>query len=256
MSPFSISVDDALAAGVSMGFGDDMFRFGGFKLIPSVNAVSGPGSTFNYTQDELVELVSKVERAGYQALLHTGGGESFDRVLAAVAEARRRHPGSGLRHRLEHFGAIDANRVRRLTALDMTVSITSPQLKSRPGGQPRSGAYEMAIRNGLKPVAITDATGTVPTFSPLFGIAALVAPASAGGSLADDGRLDYETALRMWTSWAALSSHQEHDKGSITPGKLGDFVVLSRDPLTAAPDSLFDIAVAATIVGGTVVHQA
>jgi predicted amidohydrolase YtcJ len=256
MSPFSIGVDDALSAGVSMDFGNDMFRFGGFKLIPSVNAVSGSGSTFNYTQDELVELISKVERAGYQALLHTGGGESFDRVTAAVAEAQRRHPGSGLRHRLEHFGAIDPDRVRRLRELNMTVSITSPQLKSRPGAQVRAGVYEMAIRNGLKPVAITDATGTVPTFSPLFGIAALVAPASVGGSLADGSRLDYETALRMWTSWAAFSSHQERDKGSISPGKLGDFAVLSHDPLATAPDKLFDIQVDATIVGGSVVHEA
>ena len=60
----------------------------------------------------------------------------------------------------------------------------------------------------------------------------------------------------MNTINGAYASHEESLKGSITPGKLADFVVLADDPHTVSPDKIKDIQIVRTVVGGTTVYQA
>jgi predicted amidohydrolase YtcJ len=60
----------------------------------------------------------------------------------------------------------------------------------------------------------------------------------------------------MNTDWAARSIFEDHEKGTITPGKFGDFAVLSKDPSTLEGAALFDMGVDATILGGEVVFEA
>ncbi len=54
----------------------------------------------------------------------------------------------------------------------------------------------------------------------------------------------------------AYASHEEHVKGSITAGKLGDFVMLSESPYDVDPDALKEIHVVRTVVGGQTVYEA
>ena len=61
-------------------------------------------------------------------------------------------------------------------------------------------------------------------------------------------------AIRIYTMNGAYSGFEENMKGSIEKGKLADLIVVSDDPLTAAPDKLKDIKVKITIVDGKVVH--
>ena len=55
---------------------------------------------------------------------------------------------------------------------------------------------------------------------------------------------------------AARGIFEDHEKGTITPGKFGDFAVLSKDPSTLEGAALFDMGVDATILGGEVVFEA
>ncbi len=107
----------------------------------------------------------------------------------------------------------------------------------------------------MKPVAISDSTGTIPEFSPLAGIISLVAPLEAGGILPAGETLSLEDAFRTYTAWAAESIFEEGDKGTIAEGKLGDFAVLSFDPRSRLPAELLDLTGEATIVGGEVVFD-
>jgi predicted amidohydrolase YtcJ len=59
-----------------------------------------------------------------------------------------------------------------------------------------------------------------------------------------------EQALRAYTYGSAYASHQEHVKGSLTPGKLADLVVLSEDPTAVSPDRIAAVEVLATFTGG------
>jgi hypothetical protein len=68
-------------------------------------------------------------------------------------------------------------------------------------------------------------------------------------------RLTVEEALRAYTQGSAYAAFQENDKGSITPGKLGDVVVLSDNIFTLPPARIKEARVVMTIVGGKVVYE-
>ena len=69
-------------------------------------------------------------------------------------------------------------------------------------------------------------------------------------------RVSVDEALRINTLNGAYASHEEAIKGSITAGKLADFVVLSDDLHTVDPDKIKDIQIVRTVVGGAAVYQA
>jgi predicted amidohydrolase YtcJ len=68
-------------------------------------------------------------------------------------------------------------------------------------------------------------------------------------------RVTVDEALRIGTINGARASREEAIKGSITAGKLADFVVLEKDPHDVAPNAIKDIRVARTVVGGTTMHE-
>ena len=61
-------------------------------------------------------------------------------------------------------------------------------------------------------------------------------------------------AVEAYTLGSAFAAFQEKDLGSITPGKLADFVVLAKDPHKVEPDRIKDIEVIRTVIGGQTVH--
>jgi predicted amidohydrolase YtcJ len=70
-----------------------------------------------------------------------------------------------------------------------------------------------------------------------------------------DQRISVDHALRVNTINGAYASHEEAIKGSITPEKLADFVVLADDPHTVDKDKIKDIAIMRTVTGGNTVYQ-
>ena len=68
------------------------------------------------------------------------------------------------------------------------------------------------------PAACSDATGTVPVFSPLGAIASLVAPPEEGGGTPPGEELTFDDALRMHTIWAARSGFEDHCGALPFPG--------------------------------------
>ena len=68
-------------------------------------------------------------------------------------------------------------------------------------------------------------------------------------------RLTVEEALRAYTQGCAYAAFEEKDKGTISPGKLADVVVLSEDLFRIPPERIKDARVEITIVGGRVVYK-
>ena len=68
-------------------------------------------------------------------------------------------------------------------------------------------------------------------------------------------KISVEEAIEAYTLSAAYAAFDEHIKGSITPGKLADMVVLSQDILTIPSNEIVNTEVLYTIVGGKVVFE-
>ena len=76
-----------------------------------------------------------------------------------------------------------------------------------------------------------------------------------GTVMEPEQRITREEALRMWTLNAAHLSFDENTKGSIQPGKLADFVVISKDYLSCPVGEIKDIDALQTVVGGKSVYK-
>jgi predicted amidohydrolase YtcJ len=235
--------------------GDDMLRYGGLKMYVDGNGDDGLGhemEDFKWTQEDLNSMVTRAQHAGIQSIMHVVTPGGLTMAMKAV-EAAQQGSDRKLRHRVEHVGFLrEVADIQRLKSLGMRLTITraTPFRAGR-----RSSQFATLIREGLEPIAVSDATGTTPGFSPLAGIASLVASAQELASPPAETTVSFDDALRTWTLWAARGQHEERDKGSIEPGKLGDFAVLSGDPRRLPAEKVAELKVDATILGGEVVFE-
>ena len=69
-------------------------------------------------------------------------------------------------------------------------------------------------------------------------------------------KITIEEAIKAYTLNTAFAAYEEDIKGTITTGKLADFVVLSQNLLTMDPDQIKDVKIVTTVVGGEVVYEA
>ncbi len=103
------------------------------------------------------------------------------------------------------------------------------------------------MRPGLLVAGGSDST--VTPLGPLIGVHAAVNHSNP------TERVSVQEGLELYTINAARIAFEEHDKGSLETGKLGDLVVLDDDPFETDPAAIKDIPVEMTIVGGQVVYE-
>lgn len=250
--PLQLSIEGFFGVGWSSGMGNDMLRYGGLKMYVDGNGDDGLGremEDYKWTQDDLNRMVGRAQQAGIQSIMHVVTRGGLQMAMTAV-EAAQQGSAQSLRHRVEHVGFLnDPADIARLKQLGMRLTITRATPPVGDGRRRRGPAFAALVRAGLDPIAVSDATGTTPGFSPMAGIASLVAWGRG------DDAISFDDALRMWTLWAARGELEEQDKGSIEVGKLGDFAVLSADPRGRPADALSEVRVDATILGGDVVFE-
>src|SRR6185295_9174878 len=99
----------------------------------------------------------------------------------------------------------------------------------------------------------------VAPLAPIAGLDAAVTRRTTDGrnpgGWFPEQRITVEEALRAYTSSAAWAAFEEKEKGTLAPGKLADFVVLSEDVLAVRPEEIEKIGVDATVVRGKVVFS-
>ncbi|MGE5587833.1 MAG: amidohydrolase [Clostridia bacterium] len=170
-----------------------------------------------------------------------------------------------LRHRIEHAQLIHPNDMRRFAALAIIASVqpvhaTSDRYMADLHWGKRASlayAYRSLAAAGARLAFGSDAPVEAP--NPIEGIFAAVTRKRADEVLLPGWRteecLTVEEAVRGYTLGAAYASGEEVLKGSIAPGKLADFVVLSQDVFAVRPDDIIHTQVLATILGGDVVFD-
>lgn len=264
------------AAGVHTGFGDEWLRIGGVKYGADGSAsertmrMSTPfeGRPDDYgiltmSQAEIHEVVEEAHRHDWQVGIHANGDVAIDMVLNAYERVLARWPHPDRRHRIEHCSLVNPGLLRRIRD---TGSIPTPFWtyvhfhgeKWREYGAAKMEwmfAHRSFLDHGIPVPGASDYTPG--PFEPLMAIQSMVTRRDFDGRVwGASQRVSVDEALRIGTLHGARASYEERDKGSITAGKLADFVILERDPHDADPDDIKNIKVVRTVVGGRTVHPA
>ena len=271
-------LDAMISAGVMSGFGDEWIRLGAtsehtvdgsFSERTMALSVPYAGITPPYkgniteSQDTLNAWIERVHRAGIQVNCHANGDVAIDMVLTAVERAQRLFPRTDARPKITHCTLINDGLVRRIkTAGAVPAAFTSYAYYNSDKfvfyGEElmkRCMAYRTFLDAGI-PVAAGSDFSPGP-FDPRMAIQGMVTRTGWDGKTwGANQRISIDEALRVNTINGAYNSHEEASKGSITPGKLADFVLLSDDLFTVKPEVIKDIQIVRTVVGGATVYQA
>lgn len=271
-------IDTMIRSGIESGFGDEFLSLGATaehtvdgSFSERTMAISVPFKditppyygNLTESQDDLNAWVEKVHRAGIRLNCHANGDVAIDHVLTAYERAQKLYPRTDARPKITHCSLLNASLIARMKALDVVPAEFSTYAyyngdKFHFYGEDlmkNMTPYRSLIDAGVTPAAGSDfAPGP---FSPLMAIQAMVTRTGWNGETwGANQRISVDEAIRVNTINGAYNSREEKIKGSISPGKLADFVVLADDPHTAAPDKIKDIKVVQTVVGGRVVYQA
>jgi predicted amidohydrolase YtcJ len=204
-------------------------------------------------------------RNGYQLNTHAIGDRANRVVLDIYERTFAAHPDiDDPRWRIEHAQHIAPNDIERFGRLGVIASMQGihgtsdgPWVLRRLGpARSESGAYMW--RKLLDSGAIVTNGTDVPVedIDPLISFHATVSRRMSNGeTFFPDQRMTREEALRSYTIANAYAAFEEQIKGSITPGKLADVVVLSSDIMTVPEGQLLDARVDITILGGQVRYQ-
>lgn len=212
------------------------------------------------SQEQLDELVLRIHRAGLQACIHSNGDREIDMVLTAFERAQSAFPRPDARHRIEHCSVVNARIVRRI-ADGHVVPVLHAYLwehgdKHEAYGEKRwewMHAARSMLDAGIPVASHSDAP--VSEANPLLRIQEMVTRTSAEGRVyGPTQRITPAEALRVWTLHGAYALHRDAERGSITPGKVADFVVLGGDLETVPVATIKDIPVEQTWVGGERIH--
>ncbi|RYX93350.1 MAG: amidohydrolase [Bradyrhizobiaceae bacterium] len=207
-------------------------------------------------------IVAAYHAAGIQMHIHTNGDEATEVAIEAVEAAQIATPKPDHRHTLQHCQMADAAQFKRMKALGICVNLFANHvyywgdshydLTMGPERASRLDATGTALRAGVPFTIHSDAP--VTPLSPLFTAwCAVNRVTSSGRVLGKDAEaLTVQQALNAITIDAAYTLKLDHLVGSIETGKYADFVVLDADPLDVAPETIKDINIWGTVVGGTI----
>jgi predicted amidohydrolase YtcJ len=273
----SDGIETGIDLGLRTGFGDDWLRLGPMKiftdgsLVGRTAAMSAPfeGDPGNsgYLQadaDYLTEMIIAAHRAGWRVAAHAIGDRAIDLALDAFADAADQFPRPRPRHRIEHFAAARPNQVARAAKLGV-IAVGQGRFASELGDGmlaavgPKRAAWLYRQRSLLDAGLVLPGSSDRPVASgaPLLGIHDMVNRCTATGAPFNAAEaITPAEALRAYTWGSAYASKQEGVKGSIAPGKLADFAVLSEDPTAVAPDRIAGLGVVATFLDGHLRHTA
>jgi predicted amidohydrolase YtcJ len=272
-APFFHVLSDA---GIQSGYGNDMLRVGAAKFAADGSAsertmrMSSPynGRPDDYgiqtmSQEQIDAAVNDAVNRGFRIGIHANGDVTIDMVLNAYERVLANWQGKNPRFRIEHCSLVNPSLIKRIKA---TGSIPTPfytyahyhgEKWHEYGTEKMESmfAHKSFIDAGIPVAPASDYTPG--PFEPMMALQSLVTRKDAAGNVwGASQKLTVAEAMQVCTMNGAYASFEENLKGSLTPGKLADIVLLEQDPFETEPDSLKNIKVNETILGGNTTFQA
>ncbi|MGB2868911.1 MAG: amidohydrolase [Bacteroidota bacterium] len=269
------------AIGIKVPFGDEWIRVGSLKgfadgslgsstalfFEPYVSDPGTKGLAMDILADgRLEQWALGADKAGLQLSIHSIGDSANSRMLDIFEKVVQQNPSWDRRFRLEHAQHIRPKDFQRFAHLGVIASV-QPYHAIDDGrwAEKRIGherckttyAFRTFLENHIRLCFGSD--WTVAPLNPLLGIYAAVTrrttdDANPNGWFPEQ-KISVEEAIEAYTINNAYAAFEENEKGSITEGKLADFVILEDDILKIDPGKISTIQVAMTVVGGKVVFE-
>lgn len=261
--------------GMRSGFGNDMLRVGAVKYAADGSAsertmrMSTPyEGTEDYgiltmSQDEIDAAVDDAVANGFRIGIHANGDVAIDMVLTAYERVLEDWQGPNPRLRIEHCSLVTPELLRRIKAAGVvpTPFYTYAHYHGNKWpdyGQARMNrmfAHRSFLDHGIPVAPASDFTPG--PYEPMMALQSMVTRRDTQGRVWGEAqRISIGEALRVCTVNGAYASFEEDRKGTLTPGKLADFVLLEQDPVQADPEALRDIGIVATYLGGRATFEA
>lgn len=268
--------DHMLALRRSGDLDDEQLRIAGIKTFVD-GAIGGRTclveEPFEHTMDhgiqtrseeQLYDIVRRAQEDGVRVGVHANGDRAIGMLLDAFENVERELPRPDLHHRIEHGTIVTEDIVDRIARVGAHVipfgsyvNYHGSNLLDWYGSKrlERMFAHRSFLDSGICVAGSSDFL--CGPYEPLLGLQSCVTRQGWDGPvMGANQRISPREALGCYTTQAAQAAGEQTYKGRLAPGYLADFVVLGDDPLTAAPDTLSELPIEATYVGGQRVWSA
>ena len=270
--------------GIRAGFGNDWIHLGALKgfadgSLGSTTALfeqpftdapetSGLPNEMMLPEGNMLKMALGADKAGLQLAVHAIGDKANRIMLDVYAEtAKQNGPREDRRWRIEHAQHLRPDDFARFAQLGVIASV-QPYHAIDDGrwAEKRIGherckttyAFRTFLDHGVRLAFGSD--WTVAPINPMLGLYAAVTRATLDGKNPNgwfpEQKLTLQEAIEAYTMGSAFAEFREKEKGSITPGKLADVVILDTDLFSIAPEKIKGVAARYTVVGGKVVYEA
>jgi predicted amidohydrolase YtcJ len=268
-------------AGIRAHFGNDMLRIGGLKAFSDGSLGSSTALFFEPYLDEptcglpgpdmfppglFLKRALMADQAGLQLVVHAIGDRANDEVLNVFKTVAEQNGARDRRSRIEHAQHLRANDIPRFGAEHVIASMQPYHCiddgrwcEARIGAERCKGTY--AFRSLLNSGA-TLAFGsdwTVAPLDPMTGVYAAVTRRTLDDKNPDgwypEQKLTVEETIHAYTVGSAYAEFTETVKGTLTPGKLADVVMLDQDIFKINPVEIMNTHVLLTVMDGRVVYE-
>ena len=279
-APLITETDAQTQIGFRHAFGSSMLRLGALKAYADGSLGSATAYFFDPFLDQpdnrgllsdemhpvslMRDRMMKADSAGLQLCTHAIGDQGISMILDLYSEIVKAHGPADRRFRIEHAQHMAAKDFDRFAQLNVIASvqpyhaIDDGRWAERRIGHDRSSrtyAFRTFLDHGVRLAFGTD--WNVAPLNPMFGLYAAVTRATLDGKNPGgwfpEQKITVQEAIEAYTMGSAFAEFQENQKGSISVGKLADFVLLSDDILTIEPAKIRDAKVLKTFVGGRLV---
>jgi predicted amidohydrolase YtcJ len=216
----------------------------------------------DYPPEEFKQVVARLDRMKFQVFIHSIGDRGIRTALDAIEYAEKKNGPRDRRDELVHIECLNPKDISRFKQLGVIACMQPRHCAPDITGQwakavgPQRWKYAWAFRS-LRDSGATLAFGSdwnVAEMEPLIGIyTALTRKGLDGkpqGGWIPEQTLDLETAIRGYTLNGAYANFIEQNRGSISPGKYADLVMVSDDLFKIPTDKIKDVKVEWTMVGG------
>lgn len=268
--------------GIRANFGNDKLKIGGMKgfadgSLGSTTALffepylddpktSGLPSDEMFPESKMIDRIIGADKAGLQVAVHAIGDKANMKILNFYAEAEKQNGQRDRRFRIEHAQHLRPEEIKRFASQKVIASMQPYHAiddgrwaENRIGAERAKGTYAFRSLLDAGAVLAFGSDWPVAPMQPLMGIYAAVTRRTLDGKRPSgwvpEQKITVSEAVKAFTLDSAYASFDEKVKGSIEPGKLADFAVLSADIFNINPTEIEKVKVLTTIFDGKVIYQ-